>query len=66
MSVDSQLLGVELTIPEYLAENCVYLTGFPLDAQGGIAEMLLAVEFDCFAASPQRGALVVSRDLLEG
>lgn len=52
MSVDSQLLGVELTILEYLAENCVYLTGFPLGAQGGIAEMLLAVEFDCFAASP--------------
>jgi hypothetical protein len=52
MSVDSQLLGVELTILECLAENCAYLTGFPLGARGGIAEMILAVEFDCFAASP--------------
>jgi hypothetical protein len=52
MSVDSQLLGVEPTILGYLAENCVCLTGSPLGVQGGIAEMLLAVGFDCFASSP--------------
>jgi hypothetical protein len=52
MSVDSQLLGVEPTILEYLAENCVCLTGFLLGVQGGIVETLLAVEFDGFASSP--------------